>query len=88
MFTWYGSKLFVPFPSPPPDGSLYDMLLDEDKNPAPLPVDQSLYYLHQILQGVRFLHMSGVLHLDIKGDVMVCDDWSDSPCIVLVANHM
>ena len=58
---------------PPSDGSLYDMLKDEDKNPAPLPVDQSLYYLEQILQGVHFLHISNVLHLDIKGDVMVCN---------------
>ena len=63
----------VSFRTPPPDGSLYDMLMDEDENPAPLPVDQSLYYLHQILQGVHFLHKNGVLHLDIKGDVVVCD---------------
>ena len=43
------------------------MLRDEYGEEAPLPQDQSLYYLQQILEGVNFLHQSGYLHLDIKG---------------------
>ena len=43
------------------------MLKDEYGEEAPLPQDQSLYYLQQILEGVNFLHQSGYLHLDIKG---------------------
>ena len=45
------------------------MLRDEEGLEAPLPQDQSLYYLQQILEGVNFLHQSGYLHLDIKGRV-------------------
>ena len=50
------------------DGNLAEMLKDEAGiEAAPLPEDQSLYYLQQILEGVNFLHQSGYLHLDIKG---------------------
>ena len=42
------------------------MLKDEEGFDAPLPDDQSLYYLQQILEGVSFLHQSGFVHLDIK----------------------
>ena len=49
------------------DGNLAEMLRDEYGEEAPLPQDQSLYYLQQILEGVNFLHQSGYLHLDIKG---------------------
>ena len=49
------------------DGNLAEMLRDEAGMEAPLPEDQSLYYLQQILEGVNFLHQSGYLHLDIKG---------------------
>ena len=50
-----------------PDGNLAEMLKDEEGFEAPLPDDQSLYYLQQILEGVNFLHQSGFVHLDIKG---------------------
>ena len=50
-----------------PDGNLAEMLKDEEGFDAPLPDDQSLYYLQQILEGVNFLHQSGFVHLDIKG---------------------
>ena len=43
------------------------MLKDEYGEESPLPQDQSLYYLQQILEGVNFLHQSGYLHLDIQG---------------------
>ena len=43
------------------------MLVDEEGAAAPLPQDQSLYYLQQILEGVNFVHQSGYLHLDIQG---------------------
>ena len=43
------------------------MLIDEYGEEDPLPQDQSLYYLQQILEGVNFLHQSGYLHLDIRG---------------------
>ena len=49
------------------DGNLAEMLRDEYGDEAPLPQDQSLYYLQQILEGVNFLHQSGYLHLGIKG---------------------
>ena len=49
------------------DGNLAEMLKDEEGMELPLPQDQSLYYLQQILEGVNFLHQSGYLHLDIKG---------------------
>ena len=52
------------------DGNLSEMLKDEYGEEAPLPQDQSLYYLQQILEGVNFLHQSGYLHLDIKGNLM------------------
>ena len=43
------------------------MLRDEYGEEVPLPQDQSLYYLQQLLEGVNFVHQSGYLHLDIKG---------------------
>ena len=58
---------FAPFFDVIVDGNLAEMLRDEDGLEAPLPQDQSLYYLQQILEGVNFLHQSGYLHLDIKG---------------------
>ena len=50
------------------DGSLADMLRDENSYEYPLIIDQSLYYLHQILNGVQFLHQKHVIHLDICGE--------------------
>ena len=49
------------------DGDLTELFKDEFGEEAPLPEDQSLYYLQQILRGVNFLHQNGFLHLDIKG---------------------
>ena len=49
------------------DGSLEDMLVDEDGASYPLSIDQSLYYLHQVLSGVQFLHQNNVIHLNICG---------------------
>jgi serine/threonine protein kinase len=50
------------------------MLRDEYGEKAPLPQDQSLYYLQQILEGVNFLHQSGYLHLDIKcNELHLCE---------------
>ena len=43
------------------------MLVDEAGCPSPLQADQGLYYFRQLLLGVKFLHDSNVLHLDIKG---------------------
>jgi len=43
------------------------MLLNEDDMKEPLLLDQSLYYIEQVLQGVAFLHQNSILHLDIKG---------------------
>ena len=51
------------------DGSLADMLTDEDGYMYPLDGNQALYYLHQTLSGVQFLHQNNVLHLDICGTV-------------------
>ena len=48
-------------------GNLSEMLVVEDDIKEALPLDQSLYYIEQILQGVHFLHQNSVLHLDIKG---------------------
>jgi serine/threonine protein kinase len=48
------------------DGNLAEMLMDEVEEEAPLPQDQSLYYLQQILEGVNFVHQSGYIHLNIK----------------------
>ena len=43
------------------------MLLHEAGCPSPLEADQGLYYFRQLLMGVKFLHDSNVLHLDING---------------------
>ena len=51
----------------PPDGSLASMLVDEEGGLEPLPLDQSLFYLQQILQGLYHLHSCSIVHLDIKG---------------------
>ena len=44
------------------------MLIDENGYMYPLDGNQSMYYLHQILSGVQFLHRNNVLHLDICGN--------------------
>lgn len=54
----------------PPDGSLAGMLLNDEGGSDPLPLDQSLYYMQQILQGVYHLHSCSIVHLDIKGEVL------------------
>ena len=43
------------------------MLQSDEGELEPLPLDQSLFYLYQILQGVFHLHSLSILHLDIKG---------------------
>ena len=43
------------------------MLKDEEEGMDPLPLDQSLYYLQQILNGLYHLHSNNIVHLDIKG---------------------
>ena len=50
------------------DGSLSEMLIDPETQVASgLPLDQSLFYLQQVLYGVHYLHESQhVLHLDLK----------------------
>ena len=50
-----------------PDGNLAGMLLSDDGEPDPLPLDQSLYYMQQILQGVHHLHSCNIVHLNING---------------------
>ena len=51
------------------------MLVDEAGCPSPLEADQGLYYFRQLLLGVKFLHDSNVLHLDIKGlNLLVFDE--------------
>ena len=52
-------------------GNLSEMLFVEDNSKEPLLVDQALYYLEQILQGVQFLHQNSVLHLNITGMVVM-----------------
>ena len=49
------------------DGNLAGMLLNDEGESDPLPLDQSLYYMQQILQGVYHLHSCNIVHLDIKG---------------------
>ncbi len=39
----------------------------ETREPMPLDREQALYYFWQLLEGVKYLHDNGVLHLDIKG---------------------
>ena len=59
----------------PVDGNLSGMLVDEAGCPSPLEADQGLYYFRQLLLGVKFLHDSNVLHLDIKGlNLLVFDE--------------
>ena len=48
------------------NGALSGLLIDESGGPLPLCIEQSLYYLGQILQGVFYLHNNSVMHLDIK----------------------
>ena len=48
------------------DGTLSGMLVNENNDPSPLEVDQSLFYFRQLLMGVQFLHDNNVLHLDIR----------------------
>ena len=51
------------------------MLVDEAGCPSPPEADQGLYYFRQLLLGVKFLHDSNVLHLDIKGlNLLVFDE--------------
>lgn len=47
------------------------MLLNDEGGCDPLPLDQSLYYIQQILQGVYHLHSCNIVHLDIKGEVFI-----------------
>ena len=54
------------------DGNLAEMLKDEGGLELPLPQDQSLYYLQQILEGVNYVHQSGYLHLDINSKI-ICE---------------
>ncbi|CAI8019656.1 Probable serine/threonine-protein kinase DDB_G0284251, partial [Geodia barretti] len=49
-------------------GSLASMLQSDEGELEPLPLDQSLFYLYQILQGVFHLHSLSILHLDIKAE--------------------
>ena len=44
--------------------------MDEEGGQDSLSLDQSLFYLQQILQGVYHLHSNDILHLDIKGAYM------------------
>ena len=67
------------------DGNLAEMLTDEYGEEAPLPQDQSLYYLQQILKGVNFLHQSGYLHLNIKGDG---GGGGGCVCVLCVCDHL
>ena len=52
------------------DGALSSLLTD-GSGPLPLGIEQSLYYLGQILQGVLYLHNKSVMHLDIKSEPSV-----------------
>ena len=49
------------------DGSLASLLQSDEGEPEQLYVDQSLFYLDQILQGVFHLHSLSILHLNIAG---------------------
>ena len=46
--------------------TLYSVLEDEGDGYFPLSVNQSLYYLQQILQAVHYLHSNSILYCDIK----------------------
>ena len=46
------------------------MLEDEEGGYTPLAVDQSLYYIQQILQAVHYLHSNSILHCNIESTCM------------------
>lgn len=37
-----------------------------------LPEDLALHYLHQTLGALEHLHHRRILHLDVKGDYLIC----------------
>ena len=51
------------------------MLRDEYGEEVPLPQNQSLYCLQQILDGVNYIHQSGYLHLDINSNFVFMYFW-------------
>lgn len=50
------------------DGTLSEMLMNEEGEMVALDRTKALFYFRQLLNGVDFLHKSGILHLNLKGE--------------------